>query len=121
MKINFAQVPHEDVDMFGEENLFGPNEDGEFFYNYVEFGTNPGGMDEVSIVDGCNRYMPISVEHIPELVVALSECYKIYCELNLAENTKEYAESDSEAYVHNSQVKHDTESVSQASSWPFGR
>lgn len=121
MKINFAQVPHEDVDMFGEDNLFGPNEAGEFFYNYVEYGTNPGGLDEVAIVDGCNRFMPIAMEHIPELVTALNECYKIYLEIASADNTKEYVETNSEAYVKNSQVEYDAQSFLQVAGWPFGR
>jgi len=113
MKINFAQVSNHDVDMFGEDNLFGPNEQGDFFYNYVEYGTNPGGTDEVAIVDGCNRFMPIAMEHIPDLVTALTECYKIYLELTSAENTKEYVETNSEAYVDNSKVEYDTQSFSQ--------
>ena len=113
MKINFAQVPHADVDTFGDTNLFGPDKSGNFYYNYVEFGTNPGGVDEVAITDGCGRYMPIAVENIPELIAALTEVARISDKLTLARQLEMYAESDSEAYVENDQVRHDPESVQE--------
>jgi hypothetical protein len=121
MKINFAQVPHEDIDMFGEDNLFGPDESGEFYYNFVEYGTNPGGTDEVAIHDGCDRYMPISMDHVPELIQALAECYKIYIGLKHSERIQELVESDTEAYVSDSRIEYAPESFSQTSSWPFTR
>jgi hypothetical protein len=111
MKINFAQVPAQDVDMFGDDSLFGPDADGNFYYNYVEFGTNPGGVDEVAIVDGCGRYMPISVDNIPDLIAALTQVVRISDTLTLARQLEMYAESNSEAYVENDQVRHDPESV----------
>jgi hypothetical protein len=111
MKINFAQVPAHDVDVFGDDSLFGPDADGNFYYNYVEFGTNPGGTDEVAITDGCGRYMPIAVDNIPDLIAALEEVARISDTLNLAKQLEMYAESTSEAYVENDQVRHDPESV----------
>ena len=99
MKINFAKVPEADIDMFGEYTLFGPDENGEFYYNYVEFGTNSGGTEEVSIVDGCQRYMPISMECLPELILALKECYRLYSKLQKAVVLQDLVESDTEAYV----------------------
>lgn len=119
MKINFAQVPDTDVDMFGDDGLFGPDDNGDFYYNFVEFGTNPGGLDEVAIVDGCNRYMPIAVEHIPELVRALSEVYKISVSIHNVELIKEFVESDQEGYAVENEIFYSTKSVSQAASWPF--
>ena len=114
MKINFAQVPAADVDMFGEDSLFGPDAQGNFYYNYVEFGTNPGGVDEVAIHDGCGRYMPIAVDNIPDLIAALTEIARMSDKLTLAKQLNSYAESDSEAYVENDQVCHDPESVYEA-------
>lgn len=119
MKINFAQVSHEDIDMFGEDNLFGPDAAGEFYYNFVEYGTNPGGTDELAIHDGCNRYMPVSMDHVPDLIKALSECYKIYAGLESAQRIQEIVESDTQAYVNDSRVKYETEPVSQTAGWPF--
>jgi hypothetical protein len=89
MKINFALVPDENLDFDGTEDLFGPDDYGNYFYNAVEFGTNPGGLDEVTIHDTCNRYMPISIESIPELVMALQECYRIAKHLKAAEEVQE--------------------------------
>jgi hypothetical protein len=113
MKINFAQVPHADVDAFGDDSLFGPDKSGNFYYNYVEFGTNPGGTDEVAITDGCGRYMPIAIDNIPELIAALTEVARISNTITLAHQLEMYAESDSEAYVENDQVRHDPESVQE--------
>jgi len=100
MKINFARVSYEELDFFTESNMFGPDENGDFYYNYVEFGTNSGGTEEVVIVDGCARYMPIPVEHIPELIEALKACYKLHNKLQKAEALEELVESDTEAYIN---------------------
>ena len=113
MKINFAQVPASDVDMFGDDNLFGPDASGNFYYNYVEFGTNPGGTDEVAITDGCGRYMPIAVDNIPDLIAALTEVARISGTLDTARQLEMYVESTSEAYVENDQVRHDPKSVQE--------
>ena len=114
MKIYFSQVPHEDVDNFGDEGLLGPNKDGDFFYNQVEFGTNPGGLDEVAISDGCGRYIPICVDTIPELISALVQCYDMKKVINLSNNISTVAESDVEGYVHDDHVHFERESVQEA-------
>lgn len=117
MKINFAQVPAQDVDVFGDDNLFGPDESGNYYYNYVEFGTNPGGTDEVAIVDGCDRFMPISVDSIPELIATLAELYKISQGLEAAKRIEHYATSDAQAYVTESHIEY--EPVCNITCWPF--
>jgi hypothetical protein len=114
MKIYFSQVPAEDVDNFGDEGLFGPNQNGDYFYNQVEFGTNPGGTDEVAISDGCNRYMPISTENIPELIAALTQIQVLKRVIDLGNTTSTLAESDTEAYVHEHHVHFDRESLQDA-------
>lgn len=114
MKINFAQVTAADVDMFGEQGLFGPDVRGNFYYNQLEYGTNFGGTDEVAITDGCERYMPIAVDSIPELIVALEEVLRIAGEIKFAKEITTYVESDAEADVDNYQVKHRPESVQEA-------
>lgn len=116
MKINFAQVSHEDVDTFGDDGLFGPNEDGEFFYNTVEFGTNAGGLDEVAIHDTAGRYMPITVEHIPGLIAALHEVYALAAELKQAERVTQFATSHSTGHVTDStlRVKYNSEDLINA-------
>ena len=107
MKINFAQVPHTDIDHFGDEGLFGPDESGNFYYNYVEFGSNPGGIDEVAIVDGCARFMPIAVDNIPELLVALRECYNIAMNLRDANAIENAVNSDMQTYVEVTHVEYE--------------
>lgn len=114
MKINFAQVSHADIDTFGDDNLFGPDTGGNFYYNYVEFGTNPGGVDEVAIHDGCGRYMPIAVNNIPDLIAALTEVARISDQISFGREVESYAESTSEAYVENDRVRHDPQSVQEA-------
>lgn len=114
MKINFAQVPHSDIDTFGDDNLFGPDVAGNFYYNQLEFGTNPGGTDEVAIHDGCERYMPIAVGNIPDLIAALQEILRIADEIKFAKEITTYVESDAETDVDNNRVKHRPESVQEA-------
>jgi hypothetical protein len=111
MKIYFSQVPNSDIDTYGDEGLLGPNKAGEFFYNSVEFGTNPGGTEEVSIADGCNRYMPISIENLPELISALTVIYNTKTQMDLLQQVTAIAESDAEGYVNEDRVYFDKESV----------
>ena len=114
MNINFAQADSADVDNFGDKCLFGPDESGNFYYHTVEFGTNPGGTDEVVIADGCGRSIPVCVEHIPDLVAALLEVQRINVTLTLGKQLTAYVESDAQANVDNYQIKHNYESVQEA-------
>jgi hypothetical protein len=111
MKIYFSQVPHDDIDNFGDEGLLGPNKDGEFFYNQVEFGTNPGGIDEVTISDGCNRSIPICVDTIPDLMTALAQCYNMKRMIDFGDNVTAVAESNEEVYVQDDEIHFNGESI----------
>jgi len=71
MKYFFGQVPAEDVNMFGDEGLFEYN--GDSYYNMVEFGTNPGGTDDLVIADSIGRLVPVSIEHIGTLIQVLED------------------------------------------------
>lgn len=114
MKINFAQVSHADIDTFGDEDLFGPDLEGNYFYNYVEFGTNAGGTDEVAIIDGCKRYMPITVDHIPDLITALQEVQRIAAEIDFGKQITAYATGEAQAYVVEGNVEHTLEAMVEA-------
>jgi hypothetical protein len=108
MKIYFGNA---NDDMFGD-GLF-EVADNQFYYG-VEHGTGPGGLDEVRIFDGCNRYLPIHLEAIPELIAALQEVQTIGKAIKEAERLTERAESDIEGYVNKSwhddfEVDFDTE------------
>lgn len=117
MKINFAQVTPADVDMFGEEGLFGPDESGNYYYNYVEFGTNAGGTEEVLIGDGCNRTMPLTIDSIPDLISALDECYKIAKALEASQRIQDYVSTDTQAYVSDDSIEY--EPLPNTASWSF--
>jgi len=101
MKIYFGKAEAHDVDLFGDEGMFSIERNGEtlWFYQGVEHGTNPGGMDEVRIFDGCNRSIPISIDQIPELVEALNYCYNNYNTINTGNTLVERIESDEEIFV----------------------
>lgn len=71
MKYLFAQVPHQDVDMFGRDDLF--EADGEYFFNQIEFGTGPGGLEDFTISDTCSRSVPLSVDSLDSLIEVLQE------------------------------------------------
>ena len=110
MKIRFSQVPDSDVEFFGDDGLLGPDNQDNFYYNEVEYGTNPGGFEEVSIKDGCGRYVPISMDTIPELIAALTECHSIYREMNAIEQVKDLVESQYETNVEFNKVRIDFQS-----------
>lgn len=106
MKINFAQVNQEDLDHFGHDELFHNTDNTKHYYFTLEYGTNPGGMEEVAIHDGCNRYMPIAIDNIPEMIAAFQEIYSIAKELKLAERIADLANSDQVAEVIGDKVKY---------------
>jgi hypothetical protein len=93
MKIYFGNA---NEDLFAD-GLFELN--GSQYYYGVEHGTNPGGMDEVSIFDGCNRFLPVHMEAIPELIAALQEVQKIGEAVKLAKEMTARAESNTKGCV----------------------
>jgi hypothetical protein len=86
MKIYFNQVPDSDVQFFDGSGLFGPNDYGNFFYNYVEYGSNPGGLEEVMIVDGCDREIPVNMEAVPDLIRALEKSYEMWMHIKTSDS-----------------------------------
>jgi hypothetical protein len=93
MKIYFGDA---NEDMFAD-GTFECNSN-QFYYG-VEHGTGPGGMDEVRLFDGCNRYLPVHLEAIPELIAALQEVQRIGEAVKRAAELTERAESNIEGYV----------------------
>ena len=104
MKIFIGRVEADEVDEFGEEGLVGPDARGNYYGQSVEFGTNPGGMDEVTIADGCNRSIPINVEALPDLIAALQEVISMVEQINHVEMLKERIEGSNDAYVEDNEV-----------------
>lgn len=82
MKFYFGQVPERDVETFGAEGLY-YNEDN-YYYYCVEFGSNPGGVDDIVLRDTAGRMVPVATQYMLELATILAECNNIYCELENA-------------------------------------
>lgn len=80
MQIYFGAV-HTDEVIDPSCMLVSENDDDNFYYYGVEYGSNPGGTDEVLIYDTVGREVPIDSENIPALIDALKLAYSLY-ELN---------------------------------------
>lgn len=65
----------------------------ELFYYGVEFGSNPGGTDEVRIFDGCNRFIPIDMTSVEPMIKALERILVNYHALEVAKEIKENVEN----------------------------
>jgi hypothetical protein len=109
MKIYFGQVSQDDVDAFGEDGLIGPDSNGNFYGQYVEYGTNPGGLDEIVIADGCNRMVPITIESLTDLIVALQDIQEANAKIAQAKKLKKHMKSDGIKYVEDEEVFWDIE------------
>jgi len=108
MKIYFGDA---NEDLFSD-GLFLVN-DKQYYYG-VQHGTNPGGLDEVVIFDGCKRKVPLHIEAIPELIAALKEVQRVNEAVKEANRLTERAESKTKGYVYSSwnddfEVDFDTE------------
>lgn len=79
MQIYFGQVPEtacspdDTVFVIKDDNYLDP----QAFYYALEYGSGPGGTDDIMIYDTVGRRVPIDVNSIPELMLALEEVLKI--------------------------------------------
>ena len=70
------------------------------FYYGVEFGSNPGGTDEVTIFDGCERSVPVDIDNVPKLIKALEAAYAMHRDLlKVAENIAAINSPDYETHI----------------------
>lgn len=65
MKYYFGKVPKQDVITFGDDGLF--EHEGSYYYNQLEIGSNPGGIEDFVISDTCGRSIPVSTDMISDL------------------------------------------------------
>lgn len=74
MQIYFGRVPHNEVsaeyDYFAHEDSLG---DQTHYWYGVEYGTGPEGVDGITIYDSVNRSIPIDIDSVSELILALQE------------------------------------------------
>ena len=83
MKYYFGKVPAQDVAMFGEDDLF--ENEGSYFYNAIEVGSNPGGMEDFVIYDTCGRSIPLSTDTINILAQVLLDIKLTVAQIQEAE------------------------------------
>ena len=95
MKYYFGKVPAQDVEMFGEDGLF--EHEGEYFYNQLEIGSNPGGAEDFVISDTAGRSIPIATDMIPELA-------RVMLDIKLMMNTLAEADALVEDLANNDLV-----------------
>lgn len=94
MKLYFGA--HTFSDLYDTNGMFAsPDTPDHLFYYGVEYGSNPGGLDEISIFDGCDRSVPIDMEALPALIEALNRVYITHRALMIAKGLEEDAYSRS--------------------------
>ena len=120
MKIYIHESSQEDIDMFDLDGVLGPDDNGNYFYQYLEYGTNAGGFDEFAIGDGCGRMVPFAIESIDELISALKAIRDASEDIKEADELKEKIASEGTTYVNVfGEVNWDTESLQDNSSESF--
>lgn len=100
MKINFGKVPHQHLDEFSDGNYYGPDQQGNFYYFQAEFGSNPGGTEDVLISDTCGRQLPIGVSEIPSTIKMLAEVRAIAADLDIMQSVVDRATEQHELFVN---------------------
>lgn len=105
MKFLINKISKQDLNEFGSDGYL-EADNGDFYSYQVEFGTNPGGLDEVALSDGCDRYVPVAIENVPGIIAALQEAYSLHREISMAESLKADAESDVVAYVNTQEIEY---------------
>lgn len=105
MKFLINKIDEQEVDDFGSDGYL-ESETGDFYSYQLEYGTNPGGLDEVALSDGCNRYIPIYIENIPQVIAALCEAFAIHKEIQAGKQLEEDALSDLEGYITNHNISY---------------
>lgn len=99
MKINFGKVPHQHLDEFGDGSYYGPDKEGNFYYFQAEFGSNPGGTEDVLISDTCGRQLPIGVAEIASTIKMLTEVSAIASDLGIMESVVDRATAQYQLFV----------------------
>ena len=92
MKYFIGQVPAADLTNFGSDGLFKHND--EYYYNVIEFGTNPGGMEDFVIADSIGRSVPLSIEHIGVLIEALEDIQESLEAIQRGKEVEEFINSN---------------------------
>ena len=77
MQIYFGAVPQTQV--FDADAMFvSEKDDDNYFYSGIDYGSNPGGKDEVLVYDGLDRMVPVDIESVPAMIKALETAYMLH-------------------------------------------
>lgn len=87
MQYYFGKVPAKDVEAFGEDGLF--EYEGSYYYNRIEVGSNPGGIEDFVISDTCGRSIPLSTDMIGSLSRVLLDIKMTLIQLEEAQTIQE--------------------------------
>jgi hypothetical protein len=99
MKIYIHRTEQQDIDMFDLDGLVGPDDNGDYYYQYIEYGTNTAEFDEYAIADGCGRMVPFAIESIDEMISALQAIKSANDSIREADELKEKITSQGTTYV----------------------
>lgn len=99
MKIFFGAVDYDPSEADASELFLTKEEPTKYFYYQLEWGTNAGGMDDVMLRDTCGREVPISIDHIENLIDALARVRDLNNDIRRGESVKEEVEGDTEETV----------------------
>jgi hypothetical protein len=96
MQIYFGAVPQDEV--FDSDAMFvSDKDDDNYFYYGIEFGSNPGGREEVLVYDGLDRCVPVDIESVPAMIKALETAYMLHTATINAQNFLESMDALMEA------------------------
>ena len=96
MQIYFGAVPQAEV--FDTDAMFvSDKDDDNYFYYGIEFGSNPGGREEILVYDGLDRCVPVDIESVPAMIKALETVYMLHTATINAQNFLERMDALMEA------------------------
>jgi len=97
MKIYFHEA---NLDEYTDaEDVFTAPELDKHYWQYIEYGTNPGGLEEFAIYDTVGRFIPIDIEAINDLIQALYRVKELHNSITNGEQSMQLAESNANESV----------------------
>lgn len=99
MKFYYSPVPGDLFDFSGAYKCIANDGTVQYCTEYVEVGSNPGGIDDVIIGDAIGRSVPVDVESIPQLIEILEAVLDIVNATKLAEAALEEVYSNEAGYL----------------------
>jgi len=99
MKIFFGAVDYDPSELDADELFTTSEAPTKYFYYQLEWGTNNGGMEDVMLRDTCDREVPVSIDHINELIDALVRVRDMNDDIKRGKELEEKVEGDSEEVI----------------------